>query len=559
MENIKSNDGLTKLFLLFASYQLLLHIYFSLSSNDPRLFMPTAVAFLHDVAFLAIITSIFYLIKSVFSDKLKRSVDKILSIILIIVGVLLASYPKILREYLVFPVNLFDSDMSSAETLISDYLGISALLPSLIALILGITFLLSNKEIRIPNKIKIFILISILLLFGFTLKKTSPQPFVYSFQKKIEGIIKNEKRAVASLTRSTVKSKVVDEQKVLSYSSKDITNYKYILLIILEGVTSEAFEKEFITIQDGFYQQHKSKSAYYNNYYASNLDSYTSLISMLTSIQVPYRAYADESLYVNVNKAPSITQDLHNRGFYNLFISTYEHQPFVPTRRYWDKINDRNDLPSINEWLSLGSNKMESATEDKAAISTIIDNIKLKDKTFILHELVYGHSPEWRAKTGKSQIAYYDEYLMELSDKLKEENLFDKTLFVIVSDHGDRAKSENIDNYRVPALIMGDKVSFQIRDELLTHLELPKIIYHYGASDEHPASLNEIFLVGSTEKWVYGKMNKEKKYLFIDNSPGIILSKNGELNAIEIRNEFQKRLDKFNIKYGKNKNTLFSK
>ena len=47
------------------------------------------------------------------------------------------------------------------------------------------------------------------------------------------------------------------------------------------------------------------------------------------------------------------------------------------------------------------------------------------------------------------------------------------------------------------------------------------------------------------------KMNKGKKHLFIDDASGTILSKDGELNPIKIRNEFQNYLDIFNVKYGK--------
>jgi len=550
-DKTKTSDGLTKLFLLFAFYQLILHTYFALASNDPQLFMPTSIAFFHDLAMLGITTAIGYLAIRVSPARFRKSIDKSFSIILIILGIILAAYPKILREYLVFPVNIFDSDISTTETLISDYLGINALLPSIIALILGIGVFVIKKEIRVSNKIKIPALIVILIIVGFTQKKTSPQPYVYSIRKKIESIIKNEKRVVPSLAMSIPESKIVDKEDMLTYSSKDITNYNHILLIVMEGVTSEVFEKEFMTIQDGFYEQYKSQSAYYQNYYASNLDSYTSLISTLTSVHVPYRAYADYTLYENVNTAPNITLDFHNKGFHNIFISTYEYQPFVPTRLYWDKIYERKDLPSIDEWVSLGSNKMESATEDKAAISTIVDNMKSNNKTFILHELVYGHSPYWRAKMQKSQSTYYNEYLMELSNILNEEKLFDKTLFIIGSDHGDRANSANMENYRIPLLIVGNEVSSQVKDEFLTHPEIPLIIYHYAASDKHPISCDEIFFVGSSEKWIYGKMNKEKEYLFIDNTSGTILSSSGKLNAIEVRNEFQDQLDMFNVMYGK--------
>jgi hypothetical protein len=46
--------------------------------------------------------------------------------------------------------------------------------------------------------------------------------------------------------------------------------------------------------------------------------------------------------------------------------------------------------------------------------------------------------PEWRATTGKTQPGYCNEYPLEISFKLQELDVLDKTLFVLVSDHGDR-------------------------------------------------------------------------------------------------------------------------
>jgi len=272
---------------------------------------------------------------------------------------------------------------------------------------------------------------------------------------------------------------------------------------------------------------------------------------MVTAIQVPFRAYGDESLFINVNDAPSLCQDLQNKGFYNAFISTYEYQPFVPTRKNWNKIYERKDLPNIDGWLSLESSRMESATEDKAAISTVVDLLVSHDRTFVLHELVYGHSIDWKAKTGKTKMVYYNEYLVDLTDKLVELNLLDNTLLVIVSDHGDRAKPSVIENYRVPLLVLTNQNKYEVRDDLLSQLDLSKVIYHYIASDEHPKSREDMFLVGSTERWIYGKLNKDKSYLFIDDPSGTVLNQFGGMEASEVRDEFQNRLDVFNMKYGK--------
>jgi hypothetical protein len=387
----------------------------------------------------------------------------------------------------------------------------------------------------------------IILILGFTLQRPSPQPFVYSIQKKIESIVSGKERIVQTLNR-TNKVTTSKDLNLLEFPIKKTSSYNHILLIVLEGVSSNTFEKGFLTIPDGFYAQNKRNAVYYNNYYASNLDSYISLISMLTSVQVPYRAYADETLYDNVNLAPSITEDFQNRGFETIFMSCYEYQSFVPTRKYWNKIYDRKDFPISDKWISLGSNKMETATEDKSAISIIVKNVKSNAYTFVLHELVYGHSPEWRATTGKTQNVYHNEYLLELSNKLKKENLFDDTLFIIVSDHGNRAKSADIENYRIPLLIVGNNVLGTINNELLTNLDIPKIIYHYTSFEKHPESRNDMFFVGSTEKWVYGKMLKNKENVFIDDATGTILYKNGNQNAIKVREEFQAFLDLFNSK-----------
>jgi len=156
------SDRLIKLFFLFSAYQFTLHLYFVLSANDPRLILPTSIAFIHDLAIFAIVTAIGYLITSVTSIQFKSIANKTSGVILIIAGVLLPAYPKILREYLVFPVNIFDSDISSAETLFVDYLGFVALLPCLIALVLGVIVFRNNKELRISNGIKFFGFIIIL-------------------------------------------------------------------------------------------------------------------------------------------------------------------------------------------------------------------------------------------------------------------------------------------------------------------------------------------------------------------------------------------------------------
>lgn len=548
------NDGKTfpKLVLAFIIYQLTLHFYFLLAAKDPKLLPPTLIAFLHDSILLAVLGGIFQLANAVIVRKYKNFPEKMFPGLIVVTGMLFALYPKLLREYLVFPVNIFESDFSSAETLLSDYLGLSAIMPSLIALVIGILIYNLPFQIIIQKKLKIVISVLSLIVLALTIQQPSPQPFLYSIQKSIESIASGKKRVVSSLNRDKGKPIIANKVKKLRYSGNENFNYNKILLIVLEGETAASFEEGFLSIKNGFYEEYKKHSAYFSNYYTTNLDSYTSLISMITAVQVPYRAYADESLFEKVNSAPSLTKDFRDRGFYNVFISCYEYQPFVPTRNFWDKIYERKDIREVDKWLTLGSSKMEKATEDKSAISTIIETIKNNERSFILHELVYGHSPEWIATTGKSQNEYHDEYLFDLTNKLKNENLWQNTLLVIVSDHGDRSKSAILENYRVPLLFIGEHINANHQiDSFLTHTELPQLIYHYALNDTLPPSREEIYLIGSTEKWVYGKALGNKESVFIDDARGIVLFRKGSLKATNVQAEFQEYLDSFNHQYGK--------
>ncbi|HSV99793.1 MAG TPA: sulfatase-like hydrolase/transferase [Sedimentisphaerales bacterium] len=325
----------------------------------------------------------------------------------------------------------------------------------------------------------------------------------------------------------------------------------HVLLVVLEGITSDAFEQEFLTRSDGFYSRVKGHATYFSQYHATNLDSYTSLIAMLTSVQVPYRAYADEKLYTSVNLASNLPRLLRSMDFRTLFICTCAHQPFVPTRNDWDRVMHRGDLPSLDGWVSLGSSRMEAATEDRAGLPKIEEFVAAGRRSFVLHELVFGHTPQWRAKTGQTQLAYYDAYLHDLLDRLEARDLASRSLLVIVSDHGDRARAADAANYRVPLLIAGEGIRPGVDGAFRSHLDLWPIIISHLSGETMPPARSQILVVGSTERWVYGAISNAGESLFIEDSTGKALSRRGALDPSGIHREFQASLDEFGRRFGR--------
>lgn len=542
---------LYNLFLFMVLYQLLLHFYFTFSSGDPRLAIPGVAAFIHDSALLGIILIAGLASLRFAPSKYNRLVFVLFSAGFFLLGAFLSIYTSFLREYLIFPVNLFESDFQSAETLFSEYLGISAMLPAAGVMIIVSVVIFFEILVIVPQKLLTVLLTVLFVLFFITIQKSSPQPIVYSFQLKIESILEGKSRIVDSLNPKSTGTKEDAEFRLYQSRKLKPTRPDHILLLVLEGVTATAFEKDFLTIEGGYYEENKDRSIRFSNYFSGNLDSYTSLIAMLTGLHVPFRAYSDVSIYEKVNQVSNLTKNLRELDYRTVFISSYEYQPFVPVKEDWDLILERKDLPYSDKWLSLGTNKMESATEDKSAISTIVKLLKENKNTFILHELLYGHSPEWRAKTGKTQEVYYNEYLSELSDELKNNDLYENVLFIVVSDHGERANWAEMENYRVPLVITGEGITPGNNTDFLTHSDLPDIVSAFIFSDSLPVARKQAWFVGSTAKWVYGIITKNKEYLFIDNAAGTVLSEKGGLNPVEIRNGFQKNLANFNSMFRK--------
>jgi hypothetical protein len=548
------NNFEKKLFLLFVGFsifQFLFHIFCLITTKDPKVLIPTVIAFSHDLFLLMIYYFLSLLIIKFSPISIRNIIKKISVAGFITIAGLLAFYPKMLREFLIFPVNIFESDMSVAKTTAIEYLGISSFIPVLITIILGLYLAyFFKKELKISLKCKSIIFIIIFLVSVFFLQKSSPNPIIYGLQNEFESLIKGENRVVPSLSISNKENHNLINP--LIYPEENISKYKHVLYIVLETVDTERFKKDFITINDGFYEENKNHAQLYSNYYTANLDSYTSLITMLNGITVPYRSYADDSLYDKVNQELNLVDYFNKQKFNTLFLSTFEYHPFIPFKTFWKNIYVREDLKNIDKYQTIGSSRMEKATEDKVAIDEIIEYMKNNQKSFILHELAYGHSPEWRATIGEEQLNYYDQYLRELSDKLKANNLFDNTLFVIVADHGERTDSSKKENYHVPLLIVGETLSSKDDDSFFSHKNLPEILfYSLGVKEEKPISNQDLQVIGSSEKWVYGLINNKNEYLFINNNKGIIMSQSGLNNVNNIQEDFQKYLDEFNLKYGK--------
>lgn len=508
-------------------WQFFLHVWQPFSTGDSRLWLPHAVAWLHD----AIVLFCAALIASRFE---RRGWG-----VLALAGAVLAIYPQVLRQHLVTQTNLFASDAAAARIFLLDYLGLEGLWPMLGAAFFAGCAARHARPLRVSKTF--VIVIGIVTIAALLTLPRSPHPLIGSVWQQATASFSGNPRVVPSLQTVAV----TGQSSIIKTTPRLLGEvvYQHVFLIVLEGIPASDFERDFLRREDGFYALVQNQAAYYTNYRSTNLDSYTSLIAMLTSRQVPYRAYADPSIYEHINLRDNLTRTLRANGYHSAFLSTYHYQPFVPTRDDWNTVLDRNDLDIGAQWLTLGNTRMEQAVEDKAAIASLVDTAARNERSFTLHELVYGHSPEWLAKTGKTPSVYADEYLIELTKRLTERNLLDDSLIVVVSDHGERARISDPENYRVPLLVIGKCIESGTKSGLYSHLDLTAMIERWLTKQSLPDERNHVDVVGSTERWVYGRLTNSGDYLFIDNERGSIISGSGNIVPLVLQKDFQAKVE----------------
>ncbi len=544
--------GPVRLVCAFAAAQFGLHAWFAVSARDTRMLMPHAVAWLLDVFVLTVSATVLWgvgralqrcgLPQRLWSFGANASI--------FLVGMLLASYPGLLAEFLAFPTNVFRADGASGWFFVSEYLGWTGLWPLLVSGAMVALASLLPWHVPQPKRLMVAV-VPIILLSTMTLMGPAPQPLVYSVQDLMKGWLTGGKRIVPSLSRPTKASSHDQSSAVKGFRLKDSTtlHYDHVLILVLEGVTTSRFEREFRPRPSGYCTKLRDRSAYFDGYHTTNLDSYTSLITILTSVQVPYRAYADPHSYEAVNEAPNLVATLRSRGFHTLYISTSEHHPFIPVRKSWDSIMLMQDLPQQDGWVKVSGSKVEVGLEDRAATPAILEFVSSHPKTLVMHELLFGHSPRWMANTGKSQAEYDDEYLLELLRGLEQKRLLDRTLMVVVSDHGDRAESANVENYGVPLLISGRGIPPSRTSALYSHVDFQQIVAHFLADQRLPEGRESFLTVGSTERWTCGKITSSGSYMFIDNDTGAALANQGALDARSLHERFQSLLNAFAARY----------
>ncbi len=549
--------------LFSCAIQFAVHAWWQFQSGNPFSIMPRLVSWFHDCILIYFI----YITGNAFFATTRTLPRRPFSIFLPAAAwfasiCLLMFYPRHVPDFLNFPVNIFTVDMGAAKQFSRQFIAWNeiVIIPSMTLLLFVFVYL--RKPFAMPS-VNIFLKAAVFILAAVTLAAPSPNPLVFSAQDSLVSMISGGGRQFQLLTRphisTSMKNRAANASSLsgmeafmakypASSRQGDLVASKEIshaVVIVMETVEGSRFTREILENKNSFMGSRRGDFRYFSNYFTTNLDSYTSLVAMMTSVFVPFMAYSDPEIYSGVQNAPNLAAAMKKNGAFCSFISTAADQPFVPVKNEWDRVLARRDIPTGEAMAHIDSPPIESAVEDRAARPAIIDIMQKNPRSFIVQECVFGHTEAWLDLTKKTQLEYYDLYMRELTDSIKAAGLLDNTLLILVADHGSRRDPAEFDNYRVPLIMRGPGVISGDDGRFLSHLDFSGLVRE-AFSGKRSGDVNDrILTAGHSGKWVYGEIRSDGKYQFLDNSRGRALGQKGGLDPASLQNAFQLYLDLF--------------
>jgi hypothetical protein len=479
--------------------------------------------------------SIFILIKLLFDHKNLLSrifffIFTILNFLLLILNIYFFQ-DIINRKY-----SLFNIDLNLVSFFFKDLLPLKLIILFILSLVL-IIFLSKIVKIKIYvlqtklNRKLNFLILILLLLLIICLCPIIFNNFSHPYINTFEDMFYYKEQSLdlydANKLNSLLTTKHINafNKNIVEYP-EDNVKYKYILIFVGETVLEEDFNNHINNYKDSFFNNQLNNSIYFNNYYANNQDSRTAIMSMLTSIFIPYESYKGDwtNLYNNkiINKKNLV--DFFNIKDYNTtFVISSIETPIVGKEYNWKHNINIKDSIEYNNFkennICLHLLEYQHGCEDLVILPKIKKEIKNSNKLFLLQEMIFGHNKEYNIKKDIDSITYYENYILEIYSYLEQENKLDETLIIFIGDHGSKAY-ENMkkrNSYKVPLIFINPNLKGEIDNSFYSHLDFKDLLFN-NILENYNKDINNSFIytIGATNSSFLTVIDKERNFILYD-------------------------------------------
>lgn len=551
MSSVNSKSDLTypvRLTLNAIFLLLLLKIHFAVGSQGP---MRSAylISFVQDAFLLIANLSLFVIALGRFAPL--RTVCRVLFMAFYIALTLFSiGYTISLVDLVGFSINVFSITTDTIAFFLNYILNVTMvciLLGGIAALLIGSWYFprrLPRRWLLTGAMGALSTAFILTLLIG-----PAVNPIIFSVEEQIK------LAAVANIHIRRLTAPVADGAKAeqFRFLNKAFTtipqlsiHYDRVVVLVMETLNAATFADESQVDAGSFRNRHKDHLLTFTNYHTLNLESYTSLLAMLNSTFVPYQAYTNQERVEFLSTRNNLVRFFNTNGFDSFFITSAIDLPdrFVPDLADWSRIERLETVDETGQYVCMTTNKIEYACEDLAVFDNLVAALQAP-RTFVLQELVYGHSPQWTETTGVTVVDYANRYFDRLVNHLDAQGLLDGTLLVLVADHGPRSDIYAQENYHIPLLIFATDLAPQQDDRFLSHLDFKDILLNVAAGETFTADQAPIYTIGNGGDLVYGMLAPGGRYVFINDRMRHVERNLPERDAIELNRDFQEYLNYF--------------
>lgn len=310
-----------------------------------------------------------------------------------------------------------------------------------------------------------------------------------------------------------------------------------VLVFVMEGLIRKRFD-EATKEATSLYSIYKNNIIEYNNYYATNADSVTSILSLLSGAFYPFRAYSADINYSSI-KVPNLLDVFKDNGYKTVFSLSKLYGNLISHLDWDEKIGISEEEYGASDLKCASPVFFDKGCEDLILIPKIYDLLNRESKpVFFLHEFLVGHSKAMRLR--ENAFAYYEEFILKILSHNKYKN--NMPYVVIVSDHGSRQNLTDFENFRLPLIIINPKrATYQKVDNELffNHTDFPRIF----SSELSKGSLGtqgteQTYFMGGSGDEYFGLINSKGVFVYNNTRWKRTVSPENNLSTTDLRDQY---------------------
>lgn len=303
------------------------------------------------------------------------------------------------------------------------------------------------------------------------------------------------------------------------------TRFKRVVVFVMESVTKQHFDA---SLRDGdFFRRTAEHQHVYSDFFTNDMDSRTGMLALLTSRFVPYEAYRDPDLerYRLLGKKPSLVDVMRDNGYHTVISTAQVMSESIVRDLAWHEnlvLTEAETKALAKDHLCFNPYKFEDSCEDRVMLPQLFERLRKHEKLFWVQQLVWGHLPDYSAKTGKSDVQSYGEMIDGLVAYLEQQGQLDDTLIVVTSDHGVRERNTEtlVTTYRIPLLFYARGFERKESAALYSQIDFKDLLSSELAEQgqQVPAASLAMF-VGPTYTSIIGAVTDAHDFMVIKNRP----------------------------------------